>query len=110
MSFHLRILGPDRVHFDEAVSACVLPGVAGSFGVLTGHVPLVAALGTGLLKITRADGGEVYFVIDGGLAEVAADKTVALVNQTFLVNDPDSAQSKLAELRVAALSSGLGRG
>ena len=109
MSFHLRILGPDRVHFDETVMACVLPGVVGSFGVLTGHVPLVAALGMGMLKITRENGDEVCFVIDGGLAEVAADKTVALVNQTFRVSDPDAAQIKIAELRVAALSAGLMR-
>ena len=109
MSFHLRILGPDRVHFDETVTACVLPGVVGSFGVLTGHAPLVAALGTGMVKITRENGGEVCFVIDGGLAEVAADKTVALVNQTFLVSDPDAAQSKIAELRVAAISDRLVR-
>ncbi len=106
MSFHLRILGPDRVHFDETVTACVLPGVLGSFGVLTGHTPLVAALGTGMVKITRENGSEVCFVIDGGLAEVAADNTVALVNQTFLVSDPVAAQNKIAELRVAALSAG----
>src|SRR5450756_1922978 len=106
MSFHLRILGPDRVHFDETVMACVLPGVLGSFGVLTGHTPLVAALGTGMVKITRENGGEVCFVIDGVLAEVASDKTVALVNQTFPVSDPDAAQIKIAELRVAALSTG----
>ena len=109
MSFHLRILGPDRVHFDGTVTACVLPGVAGSFGVLTGHAPLVAALGTGMVKITRENGDEVCFVVDGGLAEVAADKTVALVNQTFLVSDPDAAQSKIAELRVAARYAGLAR-
>ena len=109
MSFHLRILGPDRVHFDETVLACVLPGAAGSFGVLTGHVPLVATLGTGMVKITREDGGEVCFVIDGGLAEVAADNTVVLVNQTFSVSDTVAAQGKIAELRVAALSAGLMR-
>ena len=48
--FALSIVAPDREVVAENVTSVVAPGSSGYFGVMAGHLPLVAALKPGLLE------------------------------------------------------------
>jgi F-type H+-transporting ATPase subunit epsilon len=75
----LDVVTPERQALSQEVAAVVLPGVTGSFGILPGHMPMVAALQPGVLKVTTSEGETVY-AIGGGYAEVTADKVIVLAD------------------------------
>jgi F-type H+-transporting ATPase subunit epsilon len=73
-NFLLEIVTPLRRVFSERVSAIVVPGEGGYFGVLPGHTPLLASLQIGYIKVEQKVSGDeahvLYFAISGGFAEV----------------------------------------
>lgn len=66
-TMRLRILLPTNVLVDEAVVKVAADGVHGNFAILPRHVDFLAALVPGLLAFERADGGERFAAVDGGL-------------------------------------------
>ncbi|RYG26180.1 F0F1 ATP synthase subunit epsilon, partial [bacterium] len=48
--FTLSVVGPDAEIVRESVVSLVAPGLDGYFGVLGGHIPLVAALRPGIIE------------------------------------------------------------
>ena len=64
--FHLRVLATDDVFFEGAAKSVVFPGLDGYAGILAGHAPMISAIGAGPLKISPAEGAEIFlFVADG---------------------------------------------
>jgi F-type H+-transporting ATPase subunit epsilon len=62
----------------EATYAQV-PGVGGSFGVLSGHAPVVSLLADNApLVLTLANGTTQTFTVTGGVAEVTPDGLIIL--------------------------------
>src|SRR6516164_6335394 len=62
------------------VDEVTAPSVQGEFGVLPGHLPLLAALRTGI--VTYREGAETKRCAVGpGFAEAGADKLVILTNE-----------------------------
>ncbi len=62
----------------EATYAQV-PGVGGSFGVLSGHAPVVSLLADNApLVLTLANGTTQTFSVTGGVAEVTPDGLIIL--------------------------------
>lgn len=100
MTFRLTLATPDKVFFEGPVTAAVCSGIEGSFGLLTGHAPLVAGLATGVLRIQTEDGAR-YFVTGGGLAEVDQQHAEILVESAEAVDTAAQADEKLVELKLA---------
>ncbi len=48
---HLRIISPLSIEYDEIVDMVVMPGAEGEFGVLPEHMPIIASLKEGQVKI-----------------------------------------------------------
>ncbi|MCM8538738.1 MAG: ATP synthase F1 subunit epsilon [Lentisphaeraceae bacterium] len=70
MSFKLNIITPEKKVFEGDVESIKCPGLDGLFGVLSGHAPMVSALGDGTLSYESA--GETKDVkISGGFLEVS---------------------------------------
>lgn len=99
MTFRLTLATPDKTYFDGPVTAVVCPGMKGSFGVLTGHAPMVAGLSTGILKL-QAEEATRFFVIDGGLAEVDQQRAEILADNVAIAEDETQAEEKLEELKL----------
>ncbi|MDD5677548.1 MAG: ATP synthase F1 subunit epsilon [Kiritimatiellae bacterium] len=78
-SFDVEILTPAGRVFAGAVESLVLPGSEGSFGVLAGHVPLLAQLSSGRIMVRQGD-QEHYFNCGPGLANVATKHVTVLVD------------------------------
>jgi F-type H+-transporting ATPase subunit epsilon len=67
------IISPERVLFDGEVSSIVAPGFDGEVGILPRHAPMVTLLGTGVLRLEAAQGGQRRFNVSGGFLQVADD-------------------------------------
>ena len=78
----LEIVTPTGVALREQVSDVTAPSVAGEFGVLPGHLPLLAALRTGLVTYHK-DGEEHRLAVHHGFVEVVND-TALLLTERFL--------------------------
>ena len=87
-TIHLEIVTPDGLTLAADVNEVTAPSVDGEFGVLPGHVPLLAALPTGI--VTYQLGGEKHAVAVGrGFAEVSADKALLLTDRFIKKEDID---------------------
>src|SRR2546428_11820631 len=69
----LQIVSADRSLVNETVDEVEIPGADGYFGVLPGHTPLLAVLGTGELWYRQGQDKH-YLVIAFGFAEVQPER------------------------------------
>lgn len=95
MAVAVSILTPEGKVFEGDVYSVSAPGALGSFGVLEGHAPMIAALGTGVLKLVIGDDNR-FFVVEGGFAEVRKDKVVVLADRVDPADNEDSAREQAA--------------
>ena len=77
-SFALEIVTPERVVYSGQVTSLQVPGSEGSFGVLTGHMPLLTSLQMGALRFAEEGGGEVQMAVSGGFTEVGREQVTVL--------------------------------
>jgi F-type H+-transporting ATPase subunit epsilon len=76
----LEIVTPTGVALRAQVTEVTAPSVAGDFGVLPGHVPVLAALRAGTVGY-REGGAEHKVAVGPGFVEVLADKAVVLTEK-----------------------------
>jgi len=87
-TIHLEVVTPDGLKLAADVTEFTAPSVDGEFGVLPGHIPLLAALTTGI--VTYQLGGEKHAVAVGaGFAEVSADKALLITDRFIKKEDID---------------------
>jgi F-type H+-transporting ATPase subunit epsilon len=91
--FTLAIVAPDKSVAEVSVSALVAPGLEGYFGVMAGHVPMVAALRPGVLEYTDASGKN-HVYIGGGFVEVRPDRVTVLADEADRAADLDAAKAE----------------
>ena len=78
----LRVATPLGMQLDLEVESVQLPGAEGEFGVLPGHIALLAALKAGVMRY-RAPGGQLEIAaIGSGFAEADASK-VRVISEFF---------------------------
>jgi F-type H+-transporting ATPase subunit epsilon len=104
----LEVVTPERLEVSAQVAEISAPSVDGEFGVLPGHVDLLAALKPGIVTY-KEENRIKYAAVAQGYAEVRADRVVLLVEQWVTPDevDVDDVRDELAraELRVKELSS-----
>lgn len=96
--FTLQIVSADRSIVNEQVDEVQVPGAEGYFGVLAGHTPLLALLGTGELWFRQ--GNEIHYVsISGGFAEVQPDRVTILAQIAERADEINVARAEAAKRR-----------
>jgi F-type H+-transporting ATPase subunit epsilon len=90
----LEIVTPTGVALREHVTEMTAPSVAGEFGVLPGHLPVLAALRTGLVSY-RKDGQEGHIAVHHGFAEVVHDVALLLTERFMKKDDVDVVRVRL---------------
>jgi len=95
----LEIVTPEGVQLSERVREVMAPSVDGEFGVLPGHIPLLAALKTGILSY-KQDGELVRVAVGSGFVEVLDDKVLLLTDRFIRKKDVDPVRARL-ELKEA---------
>ena len=76
---YLEIITPEKLLFEGEISLVKLPGVSGSFEIMTNHAPIISTLTQGKIKVKAANELVSYFEIKGGLVEVSNNKVKVLV-------------------------------
>jgi len=99
MSLTLRVLAPDQSVYDGSADEVILPSTTGQVGILPGHVTMLAALDTGVMRLRDANGWSTIALM-GGFAEVEADEVTVLVNAAELGTSIDTAAAE-AEFEAA---------
>jgi len=95
MTLTLRVLAPDQSVFDGTADEVILPSTTGQLGILTGHVSLLTALDSGVLRL-RQSGSWQSIALMGGFAEVDANVVTVLVNAAELGSRIDTASAEKA--------------
>jgi F-type H+-transporting ATPase subunit epsilon len=94
----LEVVTPNRRVLEGRAREVRIPGSLGELGVLPGHTPLLASLGTG--EVTWFDGETTgRLVVQGGFAEVQPDAVTVLaaIAETVDEIDLETARTTLAE-------------
>lgn len=103
-SLALEIVTPDHAILHEDVEEVELPGIAGYFGVLPGHAPLLASLGVGEMWYRRGT-EKSYLSLAEGLAEILPDRVIVLARVAERAEDIDLTRAQMgvnrAEERLA---------
>lgn len=103
MTLTLRVLAPDQSVFDGTADEVILPGTTGQLGILTGHVSMLTALDSGVLRVREGANWQ-SIALMGGFAEVVANEVTVLVNGAELGSsiDATAAQSDFETAQQAA--------
>ena len=76
-TIELKIVTPASVLYDKVVNAVSVPTIEGEITILPGHIPILAAMKPGELRI-KADGKDEFFAVTRGVAEVDG-KTITIL-------------------------------
>ncbi|MCP9838161.1 F0F1 ATP synthase subunit epsilon [Cyanobium sp. N.Huapi 1H5] len=103
MTLTLRVLAPDQSVFDGTADEVILPGTTGQLGILTGHVSMLTALDSGVLRVREGANWQ-SIALMGGFAEVVANEVTVLVNGAELGSsiNASAAQSEFEAAQQAA--------
>jgi F-type H+-transporting ATPase subunit epsilon len=90
-TIQFELVSPESKIMSEGVTMAVIPGSEGDFGVLSGHMPLVANVRTGVVSVYRENMNDVSekIFIAGGVADVTGHQCTLLAEQAINVNDID---------------------
>lgn len=98
---HLKIITHEKVVFDEDVDAIYTRGTDGEFGVLKGHIPVMAALDIGVTRVVQ-HGQNKSFATMGGVFQFKDDTGLILTNTAECGDQIDEARAKEALMRAQA--------
>lgn len=105
-SLEVVVVSPARPTFEGQAKWVTVPAADGSLGILPGHADLVAALGSGLLRIGEEGGRVTRYAVRGGFLKVGGSKVTVLVDHAVAEADADAAaaQRELEETKAALQS------
>jgi F-type H+-transporting ATPase subunit epsilon len=98
-AFALEIVTPERVIYSGQVASLQAPGSEGSFGVLAGHMPLLASLQVGLLRFAEEGGNEVQMAVSGGFTEVGREQVTVLAETAERAEEVDIQRAESSRQR-----------
>ncbi len=102
MPLTVQIVTPERevVVADDA-TLVIAHGIEGDVGIMTGHAPLLIALGIGALTLVREGNRRDVIAVDGGFLQVSRDQVIVLAEYALLPSEIDVGQTEaeIAELR-----------
>jgi len=99
-TIHVDVVSAEESIFSGEAKFVALPGEAGELGILPGHIPLITRIKPGAVRIEKADGGEEFVFVAGGILEVQPHCITVLSDTAIRGHDLDEA--KASEARKAA--------
>ena len=96
---NVSIVAPDQEVFSGNATSLRAPGTEGSFQVLEGHAPMIAAIETGPLFVEPEGSGRIAFATSGGFVEVLDDEVTVLAETAEPADEIDEDRAREAEER-----------
>ncbi len=98
-SFIFEVVTQERTVVLTEVEYVLLPGSDGSFGILTGHLPVMASLGIGVLEYGPLKGKRRKIALGGGFAEMHDNRLTVMAHTAELAEDIDVLRARQAQRR-----------
>lgn len=87
------VVSAEESIFSGDAKFVALPGEAGELGILPGHIPLITRIRPGAVRIEKADGGEEFVFVAGGILEVQPNHITVLSDTAIRGADLDEAKA-----------------
>lgn len=98
----VNIVTPDGPVYDSEVSMVIAVTATGEMGVLPGHIPTVAPLGIGAVRLKKENSTELV-AVSGGFLEIRPEKVTILAQSAEAATDIDLARAQESAKRAEAL-------
>lgn len=98
-TFQLDVVTPERVVLSCRATYVSFPAFDGEMGVLPHRAPLVAKLGTGVLRVESGASDHRRLFVDGGFAQMAGEKLTIL---TESAREPEAIDLAAVDRELAA--------
>ena len=82
-SFAISLVTPQQLVLETKAKYVSLPAWDGQLGIAPQRAPIVAKLGDGILHVELADGGEQYFFLAGGFAQMKDNRLSILTSEAI---------------------------
>ncbi len=82
MPLILEIVTPDARVYSDTIDTVVIPTVEGEVGILPGHIPLLAQVENGELRVTKGSTVQLL-AVSGGFVEVEGDRVHILAEHAI---------------------------
>ena len=99
-TIHVDVVSAEESIFSGEARFVALPGEAGELGIFPRHTPLITRIKPGSVRIEKADGGEEFVFVAGGILEVQPNRVTVLSDTAIRGKDLD--ESKANEAKAAA--------
>lgn len=97
-TFRLQIVAPDRMFYEDEVESLVVTTSEGQMGILARHIPIVAPLDIGKIKIKK--GGQLKeAATSGGFIQVEAEYTRIVTDSAEWPEEIDIERAEAAKKR-----------
>ncbi|MDD3018296.1 MAG: F0F1 ATP synthase subunit epsilon [Comamonas sp.] len=101
-TIHVDVVSAEESIFSGAARFVALPGEAGELGILPKHTPLITRIKPGSVRIEKADGGEEFVFVAGGILEVQPNRVTVLSDTAIRGKDLDEQKAKEAKAAAEA--------
>ncbi|HHU61548.1 MAG TPA: F0F1 ATP synthase subunit epsilon [Natronincola sp.] len=98
-TFQFEVVTQERTVVLADVEHVLLPGEDGKFGVLAGHLPIMAALTIGVLEFGPLQGKRRKIALGGGFMEMNNNRLTVMANTAELAENIDVLRARQAKER-----------
>ena len=96
-TIHVDVVSAEESIFSGEARFVALPGEAGELGIYPRHTPLITRVKPGSVRIEKADGGEEFVFVAGGILEVQPNKVTVLSDTAIRGKDLDEEKANEAK-------------
>ena len=96
-TIHVDVVSAEESIFSGEATFVALPGEAGELGVYPRHTPLITRIKPGSVRIQKADGGEEFVFVAGGILEVQPHVVTVLSDTAIRGKDLDDERANAAK-------------
>jgi F-type H+-transporting ATPase subunit epsilon len=96
-TIHVDVVSAEANIFSGEATFVALPGEAGELGIMPRHTPLITRIKPGAVRIEKADGGEEFVFVAGGILEVQPGTVTVLADTAIRGHDLDEAKATEAK-------------
>jgi F-type H+-transporting ATPase subunit epsilon len=87
------VVSAEEQIFSGLAEFVALPGEVGELGIYPKHTPLITRIRPGAVRIQKADGGEEFVFVAGGILEVQPNGVTVLADTAIRGGDLDEAKA-----------------
>src|SRR5882757_4094838 len=98
MPLTLEIVTPEARVYADTIDTVVIPTLEGEIGILPGHIPLLAQVEHGELRVTKGN-TTAFLAVGGGFVQISGDKISVLAEHAITEEKIDEKAVEIAMQR-----------